>query len=88
MIEISIYKCDAYIYLQVKHMTKYAVWCGSTEERFSNRNNFVERIKILSKHSPKVLIGIRCIDERWCGNGFVMRAHIDSPAYRKYFLEE
>ena len=87
MIGISIYKCNAYIYLQVKHMNQYAVWCGSFEYRFSDRKAFVEKVRNLSRQYPKVLIGIRCIDERWDGNGFVMRAHIDSPAYREYFLE-
>ena len=87
MIGISIYKRDTYIYLQVKHMTKYAVWCGSMEERFSNRNAFVERIKSLSNESMKVLVGIKCMDERWAGGEFVMRAHIGTPGYRKYYLE-
>lgn len=87
MIRISIYKCNTYIYLQVKHMTKYAVWCGSTEEIFRNRDTFVERVKQLSNESQKVLVGIRCIDERWAGGEYVMRAHIGTPGYRKYFLE-
>lgn len=87
MIGISIYKCNTYIYIQVKHMCQYELRCGTFGYLFNDRTMFVEKVRELSRKYPKVLIGTRCVDERWDGNGFVMRAHIDSPGYLAYIME-
>ena len=68
-------------------MCLYSIWCENLEYICKGREKFLETMKKLTNERRMVLIATKCIDERWLGNGYIMRARIGTPEYKRY-LEE